>query len=592
LVATNHTNEHESDCLVRVFSCPSWLTCSVLAVILLFSLALHFNNLGHPGIKDLDEAYHAVVARSMLDDPLKPTLYATPYLPYDYRNWQGNHVWLHKPPVALWQIAGSFATFGESNFTLRLPSALLSTAAVALTFLTGRSLVSAEAGLIAALLQALSPAITRLVHGQVFSDHVDIAMLFWTEFAVWLLIRAARSGRLVDAAFVGIVQAIAWMTKSYPAGFITLVAGGLYLAGRSSLWTPLFRISFRQFVALLFATVLTAAPWIAWCLVRYRQEFLFEQFHVFQHLYKDIEQFAAPWDRLLADYLQRGLLEWYSLAIVAVFYITIDSFRRHDSKRLLLVVWVWSILVPHVLATSKTPTATLIAWPAAWLAIGTLASDAIRERRPFAVGAMFAAAVLLIAWPQMPRESVMGYGDHYRFGSIALQYWPIGVIAAVIAIVGIVTWRASLRDASAVPLVPRGGGGLPPSIWIAILVIAFAFPAYRHLRIAIAVSRDVPGNPVAFPELGRFVRAKSPKNAVFLVDEQTRGEAIIAMWWLGRAAYPLHEQTLAQDVAAIAAHGGDPFLLSRHGRAEPELSGVIGEAKVFVPPILRPATTP
>jgi hypothetical protein len=332
--------------------------------------------------------------------------------------------------------------------------------------------------------------------------------------------------------------------------------------------------------------VIVASPWVVFCLIRYPKEFLFEQGHVFQHLYRNVEEFRAPWDRLLADYLQRGLLEWYALAIVAVFTITFVAIRTRDSNRLFLAAWAWGVLVPHVLATSKTPTATLIGWPAAWLAIGVLASDAIR-RRLFAIGAMFTAAVLLIAWPQMPRDSVMGYGDNYRFGSIAIAHWQIAASAMLIALVGGITWRASPRDASAVPEMPQGGRGLPTSV-IALLAIAFIFPAYRHTRTAITVSRDVPRDAIAFPMLGKFVRAKSPSNAVFLVDAQQRGEAIVAMWWLDRACYPLREETLAQDVVTIAANGGEPFILSRVSRPEPELPGVVGEAKLFVPRILPP----
>lgn len=558
-----------------------WLPYAVLVLILLASLSLNFINLGHPAVKDLDEAYHAIVARSMIDDPLRPTLYATPYLPYDYRNWQGNHVWLHKPPVSLWQIAASLSTFGESNFTLRLPSALLATAAVALTFFIGRTLVNSVAGLVAATLQALSPAILRLVHGRVFSDHVDVAMLFWCELSLWLLVRAATSGKLFDAILVGIAQAIAWMTKSYPAGFITVVAASLVLAGWR--WRSSLCFTLRQFLAMLIATILAAAPWTIWCLIHFRQEFLFEQFHVFSHLATNVENFAAPWDRLLADYLQRGLLEWYALAIVAVFLLSFDAVRSRDAKRLLIATWAWAVLLPHLSAASKTPTATLIGWPAAWLAIGTMASDAIRGRS-FAIGATLAAAVLLIVWPQMPHESVMGYGDGYRFGSIALSHWQIFASAIAISAAGLLYESRGVPTSDPAPD-PASTSG-PRTVRLSwLLVVLFAYPLARDARLSIATSRDVPRDAVAFPQLGHFVRAKSPPNAVFLVDVQQRGEAVIAMWWLNRACYPLREETLADDVATIAANGGEPFILSRRDRPEPELRGVVGEARIFVPAI-------
>ena len=163
-----------------------------LTLILVSSFLLKLNHLGHGGIKALDESFHAVVARNLIKHPLTPTLYDRPYLEYDYRDWQNNHVWLHKPIVPLWQMAASMALFGVNTLALRLPSAILATAAVWLTYAIGVRLLDRRAALIAAALQAFNPGITSLVHGYVFSDHIDIAFLFWVELAVYFLVRAMQ----------------------------------------------------------------------------------------------------------------------------------------------------------------------------------------------------------------------------------------------------------------------------------------------------------------------------------------------------------------------------------------------------------------
>src|SRR5215203_5501659 len=106
----------------------------VLAIVLFVSFALKLNNLGHLSIKGLDESFHAVVARNLLKHPLTPTLIDRPVLEYDYTDWLTNHVWLHKPIMPLWQIALSFALLGVNTFALRLPSAILATAATGLTY--------------------------------------------------------------------------------------------------------------------------------------------------------------------------------------------------------------------------------------------------------------------------------------------------------------------------------------------------------------------------------------------------------------------------------------------------------------------------
>src|SRR5271154_5395030 len=127
----------------------------ILVVILLGSLVISTHRLGHSGLHYFDESFHAIVARNLLKHPLKPTLIDAPYLPYDRTHWGDNHVWLHKPILALWMIAGSFSLLGVNTLALRLPSALLGTGAVALTFLIGRSLFDRRTGLIAAALQAI-----------------------------------------------------------------------------------------------------------------------------------------------------------------------------------------------------------------------------------------------------------------------------------------------------------------------------------------------------------------------------------------------------------------------------------------------------
>jgi hypothetical protein len=329
----------------------------------------------------------------------------------------------------------------------------------------------------------------------------------------------------------------------------------------------------------LIAVLVFAAPWVAWCLVRYPREFLHEQRHVFMHLSTNVEAFAAPWDRLLADYLLRGFLEWYPLVIVATVALTIDALRARDSRRLFIAAWAWGVLLPHVLAASKTPTATLIGWPAGWLAVGVIVSDAIRGRR-FAIGAMVATGILLIVSPQLPRTSVMGYGDDYRFGRILLQHWPVVASAVAIALVGLL-WRASLRDASAVPAVATWRQGLPPSKLAIVLAFAFAVPLYRHVRLAVATSQDVDRDPLAFAKLGQVVRKQSPPNAVFLVDVQSRGEHMIAMWWLNRACYPLRLEHLNADAATIRKNGGEAFLLSRTPQGASPLLKIDGEGSIY-----------
>lgn len=97
-----------------------------------------------------DERYHALVAKNMIQKPFKPMLYSNPVLAYDYTNWTGNHIWLHKQPLALWLMGLSMWIFGENEIALRIPSILFTTAGIWLTFHIGKNLLDKKTGYIAA----------------------------------------------------------------------------------------------------------------------------------------------------------------------------------------------------------------------------------------------------------------------------------------------------------------------------------------------------------------------------------------------------------------------------------------------------------
>ena len=92
--------------------------------ILSTSFLTVLTNLDHTAIHYWDESFHAIVSRNLTKHPFLFTLYDQPWLAFDYKNWGGNHIWLHKPPLAMWKICLSYWTFGFNTFALRFPSAI------------------------------------------------------------------------------------------------------------------------------------------------------------------------------------------------------------------------------------------------------------------------------------------------------------------------------------------------------------------------------------------------------------------------------------------------------------------------------------
>src|SRR5688572_1561849 len=95
-----------------------------LLVLGSFFLRLEMASLD-PFLHNWDERFHALVSKNMMEDPFRPMLYKHPALPYDYTSWCCNHIWIHKQPLFLWQMAGSMKIFGVNEVALRLPSVIM-----------------------------------------------------------------------------------------------------------------------------------------------------------------------------------------------------------------------------------------------------------------------------------------------------------------------------------------------------------------------------------------------------------------------------------------------------------------------------------
>ena len=529
----------------------------LLAIILTASFLLKLNQLGHHGIKALDESFHALVAKNLIKHPLTPTLIDWPWLAYDYRDWMSNHVWLHKPIVPLWTMAASMAVLGTSTFALRLPSAILATAAAWLTYAIGRELLNdRRAALIAATLQAFHPAITSMVHGYVFSDHIDVAFLFWVELSIWFLARAIGSGSISWTIAAGAAQGAAFLSKTYPAFVITgvaLLAWLLPLRGLAD--AAASRFKGRHLLMLIASTIVIAAPWTIYCAVRFPHEFAYEQLQVFRHLTHNVEQWAAPWDRLIFDFSLRIYMWFYPAIMVATLLLLRAAWRERNLALWLLLAWGLGVLIPHTLATSKTMTATLIGWPPFLMLLGVMIVRAIDGDAACLGGWLASMLLAVFAAGEIPRQG-WGYPDPPAFAAIMRQHiWVLWHALFALAVAAIVAMTARRRE------------WLTRDRQISMLVIAslatiylagrWTFRGYRVTE-ATAELRDRP----AFVDLGRAINSSLPPDAVLLLENRQKFEHISAMFFIDRTVYPVTPETIEQTAAQIRAAGGVPFFVT------------------------------
>jgi 4-amino-4-deoxy-L-arabinose transferase len=541
-------------------------TVLVVAVLLLsFSLKLH--GLGHLALRGYDESFHAVVAQNLIAHPFLPTLYDRPFLPVDSHDWRNTRIWLHKGIVPLWQMAASMALLGHSTFALRLPSAVLGTAAAGLTYLIGLRLMGRWAAAIAAILQAFNPATWMLTQGLSFSDHIDIALLFWTELAIYLMFLATDERPLARRALLalaaGVAQGLAFNCKSYPAlialgiAAVAWLAPKLKLAGNAD---P--RLRGRDLLWMIAGSVLAGAPWLIYCAIRFGPEFRYEQLNVLRHLTQDVEGWAGPWDRVIFDYLLRAFGLLYPTLLAAIPLLVWRAWRplnragadgqpdgSRDGRLVLLLAWFFGAVVPMVLATSKTPSATLLAWPAGLLLLGALFEHAARGDFSAIVLWLVCGVLACVASGPVP--------------TVGLGYSPLGKLGVMRENIWVVREACTgLLAAMAAAAVARSVRRLPVRPLLAVAGIT-TFAVFVHMagvcwRVTLLGS-DQP----AMVDIGHFVEAHMPANTAVIVQERQKLEHMTAMFYCDRSAYALDPGRYREFVRVILAKGGLPVLLSR-----------------------------
>ncbi len=344
-----------------------------------------------------DERYHALVAKNLIGHPLVPTLYDHPLLPTVGRGWGGSHIWLHKQPFSLWLMALSMAAFGRNEIALRLPSLVLSSAALLCTYGIGRRLGGERAGLLAAFLQAIHAGIISLAAGQTATDHVDTVFVALVGLGGWLALSAQGSRRWFWPLLIGGVTGLALLTK-WLSGLLILIVWAVALSGRAPL-----RVIIPRLVLALLAAGVVFLPWQIYTHGAFPREAAYEVHYNLRHLYEPLEGHAGS----ILYYLLRIPRFFGELVYIPILWFLVRAVRpRLERDALALGTWLLIPAVIFSLTATKMPAYILIAAPAIFVMEGTgivwLLDSARRSRgRPLAVilaGLLLALPVRICAW--------------------------------------------------------------------------------------------------------------------------------------------------------------------------------------------------
>ena len=322
-----------------------------------------------PYLHPWDERYHALVAKHMMDFPFRPMMRLDPILPYDAEAWCCNHIWVHKQPLFLWQMAASMKVFGVNELALRLPSVIMGALSTVLVYDIGKQWLNEPTpAFIAAFLFTCSDYNLGLVSGQVSLDHNDLAFAFYVTASSWALVRHLTTGyptgwAIAVGVFVGCAVLNKWLT-----GFLTFGGWGLYL-----LLTPGPRTDYRRWGQLLLGAVAACAvflPWQVYILREFPRETAIMHGYNYLHIFEALDGHKGSvfYHLVLAFELYgRAVLLF---ALPGVFLLLFRRGRQRALSWSLFAMVGVIYLFFSILVKTKMPAFPYPVFSIVWIAIG------------------------------------------------------------------------------------------------------------------------------------------------------------------------------------------------------------------------------
>jgi len=314
-----------------------------------------------PYLHEWDERYHALVAKNLGENFLSPRLYPVDLLDYNYQDWSANFIWLHKQPFPLWCIAASLKLFGNNEFAVRLPSILLSTAAVLLTFFIGKWLFSYRIGIWAAVFHSLNGLIIEMTGGGAPTDHIDIFFMFFIELSIFLSVLSRYKlankmpAQTLLAFLTGITIGIALLCKWLPALIVVPIYALLHWKGKNWLLNTGY---------VIISAAMVACPWQLYAVQNFPLEYGYEMDYNKRHFWEVLEGHAHAF----YYHFDRARIFWNEMVYLPLLWLIIRILKKTPQPSLLLLaVWIFIPYLFFSIAATKMPAYTLFTGPAVFV---------------------------------------------------------------------------------------------------------------------------------------------------------------------------------------------------------------------------------
>jgi 4-amino-4-deoxy-L-arabinose transferase-like glycosyltransferase len=259
----------------------------VLIILAGFILRI-FAILTDPFLHPWDERFHALVSRNMISNPFVPNLRVNPAtFNFNPNIWCCNYIWLHKQPLFMWQMALSMKIFGVSEWSMRLPSAIMGSILVILIYrITFILTTNKSVALTSALFLAFSNFHLQLISGIHGMDHNDVAHGFYILCSIWAFCEYTINKKWYWVVFIGIFSGAAILNKWLTGLFVYLVWSLMIMLG--FFYNKIDTKKIIDIIISLFICCLIFIPWQLYIFHRFpdlaEYEYSFNKRHITEAL--------------------------------------------------------------------------------------------------------------------------------------------------------------------------------------------------------------------------------------------------------------------------------------------------------------------
>ncbi|MGP8215027.1 MAG: ArnT family glycosyltransferase [Bacteroidia bacterium] len=383
-----------------------------------------FSSLVVPFLNVWDERFHALVAKNLMHHIFTPTLYDKCIVAMQYNSWEKYHIWLHKQPLFLWQMALSYKLLGINEFAARFPNVILNTAMVYAAYRTGKLLVNERTGYLAGFLMATSSYLMGLVGGWLGLDQNDSSFTAYISLSIWTWVEYIYSDNKWWLVLTGLFSGFAILCK-WLVGLLVYLCWGVYVV-------PQYKFKLKKYRDILISlaiTIVIALPWQIYTFLRYPTEAKAAYQYNIAHFLIPLDGHYGPYTFHI-NLIGQLFGSWVTYLIIpamVIFYLK----NKNKLMSLAFIIAAISVFLFFSLAQTKMSSFTLVAILPMYIFIAFFADFVITRLQRFKfvnvhiqkVVTITFLLVLLIARMDF-KLTEKGYlpGDDYKACYAALEH--------------------------------------------------------------------------------------------------------------------------------------------------------------------------